>query len=219
MSYKKHKTGFTLSEVLLVLSVIGVVAALTIPTLIQKVSNDQYVSKLKKEYSTLSQAFLLVQTDYNGDITPLFPGSATNVMNAFTTKLNVIKNCGTATGCWYNTPINGLNGTPTWPTPDTSFSGGKVILADGSLLFISNWSGTTCTGTYGTGPLANSVCGYIYLDLNGPSGPNIIGRDFFEFWITQSGIIPRGAFGDSVNCTGLGEGCSAKVLQESTISY
>lgn len=45
---KSTKHGFTLSEVLLVLSVMGVVAALTIPTLINSVSKDQYASRLKR---------------------------------------------------------------------------------------------------------------------------------------------------------------------------
>src|SRR5574344_629312 len=53
---KKH-IAFTLAEVLITLAIIGVVAALTIPTLIKNYQQKQYETQLKKTYSTLSQAF------------------------------------------------------------------------------------------------------------------------------------------------------------------
>ena len=45
---KMKKKAFTLAEVLIVLGIIGIVASMTIPTLIQKVSERETVSKLKK---------------------------------------------------------------------------------------------------------------------------------------------------------------------------
>lgn len=60
--------GFTLAEVLLVLSVIGVVAALTIPTLIQKVNDDQYKVKWKKTYSVVSQIGTSLFSEYGGSL-------------------------------------------------------------------------------------------------------------------------------------------------------
>lgn len=48
--------GFTLAEVLITLGIIGIVAALTIPTLIQNINGARYKSKFKKSVSTLSQA-------------------------------------------------------------------------------------------------------------------------------------------------------------------
>ena len=50
--------GFTLAEVLITLGIIGVVAAMTMPSLIQDKQNTERVSQLKKVYSTLSQAYL-----------------------------------------------------------------------------------------------------------------------------------------------------------------
>ena len=47
--------GFTLAEVLIALVIIGVIAAMTIPTLINKTNKQEYVSRLTKTYSTLSQ--------------------------------------------------------------------------------------------------------------------------------------------------------------------
>ena len=50
------KAGFTLAEVLITLGIIGVVAAMTIPTLLTHLDNKAAATKLKKAYSVLSQA-------------------------------------------------------------------------------------------------------------------------------------------------------------------
>lgn len=51
------KNGFTLAEVLITLGVIGVVAAMTLPAVINNVENRVNINKLKKEYSVFQQAF------------------------------------------------------------------------------------------------------------------------------------------------------------------
>ena len=50
------KKAFTLAEVLVTLGIIGVVAAMTMPTLINNTGNEKYVAKLKKVQSLLGQA-------------------------------------------------------------------------------------------------------------------------------------------------------------------
>lgn len=57
--FKNIKYGFTLAEVLITLGIIGVVAAMTMPSLIASHKEKETVSKLKKVYSTLSNAFYL----------------------------------------------------------------------------------------------------------------------------------------------------------------
>lgn len=58
------KNAFTLAEVLITLGIIGVVAALTLPTLIQNHKKTEIVSKLKKASSTISQAHMRATTDF-----------------------------------------------------------------------------------------------------------------------------------------------------------
>lgn len=60
-------SAFTLAEVLITLGIIGVVAALTIPTLVSKTKKNQETVALKKFYSAMSQAIKLSEAD-NGDI-------------------------------------------------------------------------------------------------------------------------------------------------------
>ena len=63
----KKKYAFTLAEVLITLAVIGVVAAITMPSLIQKHREQVVTNKLKKFYSTFSQAYLMAVNE-NGTL-------------------------------------------------------------------------------------------------------------------------------------------------------
>lgn len=53
---KKTRLGFTLAEVLITLGVIGVVAALTVPVLMNIYQEHEAVAKVKETYSLVSQA-------------------------------------------------------------------------------------------------------------------------------------------------------------------
>lgn len=53
------KRGFTLAEVLITLGIIGIVAAMTMPSLIAEHREKKTVAQLKKTYSTLQQAYLI----------------------------------------------------------------------------------------------------------------------------------------------------------------
>ncbi len=59
--------AFTLSEVLITLGIIGIVAAMTLPTVIQKHRNQVVEAKLKKFYTTMNQAVRMAEVKY-GDM-------------------------------------------------------------------------------------------------------------------------------------------------------
>ncbi|MBQ8459174.1 type II secretion system protein [bacterium] len=61
------KAAFTLAEVLITLGIIGVVAALTIPTLIANTNGQKFRSQFKKTISTLNQAVRLNKANYDFD--------------------------------------------------------------------------------------------------------------------------------------------------------
>ncbi len=61
------KFGFTLAEVLITLGIIGVVAAMTIPTLIANTNSAKFRAQFKKTLSTLNQAGLMAQAQYDFD--------------------------------------------------------------------------------------------------------------------------------------------------------
>ena len=58
-----NKQGFTLAEVLITLGIIGIVAALTLTTVIPEIQNKQNIAKWKKEYSVINNAFNEVLAD------------------------------------------------------------------------------------------------------------------------------------------------------------
>ena len=67
-SYFRHWRGaFTLAEVLITLGIIGVVAALTIPTLMANHRKQVVETRLAKFYSTMNQAIKMAEVDY-GDV-------------------------------------------------------------------------------------------------------------------------------------------------------
>ncbi len=60
----KEKFGFTLAEVLITLGIIGIVSAMTIPTLVKNYQTKVRDNQFKKVYATLNQAVLLVFFDF-----------------------------------------------------------------------------------------------------------------------------------------------------------
>lgn len=63
----KRNPGFTLAEVLITLGIIGVVAAMTLPTLVAKYQKQVVITKLKSTYSILNQAIKMSEID-NGPV-------------------------------------------------------------------------------------------------------------------------------------------------------
>lgn len=226
----KYNKGFTLAEVLITLLIIGVIASIAIPALLNNINNANNVVQLKKAYATLQQVFGQLKAENGGSIISIYQNDAlnggANVMNTFATKLSVIKNCGLAMGCWYDSPVYYLNKS-TWSTAiDTSWNGqhGKAVLNDGTIMRVYVTS-ANCTDDQGIGPLDTSVCGDITVDVNGNKGPNTIGKDFFRFWVTKTGIYPFGTYNDGYYCnvspgdSTNSNGCTTKVLSESAMNY
>lgn len=89
----KRKTGFTLAEVLITLGIIGVVAAMTIPTLMNQTGQAEFKTGFKKMMSTLNQAVTmnvaLEDTDFS---TAAKSGTANDsIYGLFNNRMNVIR--------------------------------------------------------------------------------------------------------------------------------
>lgn len=88
------KKGFTLAEVLITLGIIGVVAAMTIPTLIQNTNSVKFASQFKKSVSTLSQAALMAQAQYDIDYSLVTTASNDSTCGSDTVADNKYTVCG-----------------------------------------------------------------------------------------------------------------------------
>ena len=228
---KKH--GFTLAEILITLTVIGVVAALTIPTLLQNTNQAEFKTALKRDFSDLSQATLQIQNDNGGSLVNAFRNGAggnldsENLKNAFKGKLSYLKDCsgisghggtgnGASTeGCWHT--------ANNWKRLNGTLLGNYVlpglILSNGTLISMAIES-STCQYSFG---FTSGIyrCGIIDIDVNGFKPPNTIGKDIFTFSLIESELIPNGAKGTfNGDCTpsGMGYSCTALYLYQQQLS-
>ena len=76
MKYSILIKGFTLAEVLITVGVIGVVAAMTLPGLVNKYKKIVVVNKLKKFYTVMTQAIKLEEVE-KGDLEYWMPDCET----------------------------------------------------------------------------------------------------------------------------------------------
>uniref|UniRef100_UPI0040278577 DUF6613 domain-containing protein n=1 Tax=Candidatus Scatousia sp. TaxID=3085663 RepID=UPI0040278577 len=188
-----RKFGFTLAEVLITLGIIGVVAAITLPTLIDKYQKQVTVNKLKRSYTTISQMFNMARKDYGDPNEWSFDfgeyGSSnfdiilTEIAkNYFLPYLDVIDNCGTR--CikipynsykFLNNTTNNLFRTNLYYT---------MFLKDESFITFSvNNNGVKLFDLL------------ISVDINGLKGPNIEGKDVFSYNLQTSGVAKSNFWG------------------------
>lgn len=194
---KKSHFAFTLAEVLITLTIIGVVAAFTIPVLMSNTEEKQTIAKLQKFYSMMSQATASVVNENGGDIIglPVTGWSNNSLITYFYPYLKTVSQCtyaNTIGNCWHaNNNYYKADGTPTSPSPSAI----GAILPDGALIIFQDVY-PNCTGSpYGGSPITD-ICDWVNIDLNGFKSPNTYGKDIFTFYITKNRFIPRGIKGD-----------------------
>ncbi len=208
-SYRLKKCAFTLAEVLVTLGIIGVVAAMTMPVLTQNNTEKVTVTRLKKAYSILSQAYTSASSE-NINITEWGLGEkwsqegAKNIAEKLIPYLKVTKDCGFEKGCFpANVTYKYFDGT-TWYGIDSATRPYKLILADGTLIAIES------LGTRGK----------VFVDINGFKGPNQDGKDLFSFILEKNTVVP---FGDPEGKSGVtfgrNQGYTAWVIYNENMDY
>lgn len=174
MATKKF-SGFTLSEVLLVLSVIGVVAAMTIPTLIQKIGDSQSKAGYKKAFSVASQALNMGVKDGNSF------AIYSERWNALKTNMNILKTCSSSAlgNCLTTSGISG-EGNANFNTYFSTAQQNAVdvfVTADG-MIWLKEPNNVGTNETF-----------LIMVDVNGQGSPNKVGSDAFTMYINSTGRL------------------------------
>lgn len=188
--------GFTLAEVLITLGIIGIVAAMTMPVLINNYRATKLRTQFNKNYSLIAQVFRRMEAegvdthpkDYMGE----------SFYKTFAKYLTNTTDCGGYSdgnssnlerpGCYsYKLASKDKTGsykslTGNSPVKDGMFNNGQLLLPDGSLIFFDDspdgegWVGTL-----------------IWVDINGyNSPPNRLGYDFFVFEVVNGVLFPEG---------------------------
>lgn len=192
---KVYHTAFTLSEVLITLGIIGIVAALTIPTLINNFRKIVIVNQLKQTYTLLKNAEQFAIKEY-GNVED-WDFSSNNVEfpygDSFAKKYYApfLKTapCKYETEASYRmTTYDGNFGFHSvWTWSDNIF-----CLPNNSMIFSSNIGSN--------GRISGKV---IYVDINGTKEPNIFGKDIFSFMVGNTNIKKIDGYYDM--------GCPAKL--------
>ncbi|MDR1326843.1 MAG: type II secretion system GspH family protein [Heliobacteriaceae bacterium] len=211
------KKGFTLAEVLITLGIIGIVAALTMPSLVTKYKEKETVVKLKKVYSILDNAMKMAINEQGviADQWGLVYGEPQTFVDIISPYLKITKNCRISAGCFASGTYHSLTGQNAY-FGDTATNFSKFILSNGTSVAV--WMQPTST-----------FLGTLVIDLNGKKSPNTNGKDVFWFQILKDRIIPTGIEDDdtytfdSCNLTktgfGTGRGCTGWVIYNENMDY
>ena len=211
------------------LGIIGIVAAMTLPTLINNSRNKQLESSLKVAYSIISQGLDRMNAARGDVVKPAdFQDKVQNGLfyDEFKTYFTILHDCEK------NNPDPALcmsrannyggdfNSDQTYKTYNdktlhsNSFDDGQFVLPNGMLVMIENPQGSILY------PI------FISVDINGKrKKPNKLGHDLFTFQLMNNGkLVPMGADGtiypEDAYCSSTsshnlnGIGCTYKALTE-----
>lgn len=186
------RKAFTLAEVLITLGIIGVVAAITMPTLIHNHQKRSLEVATQKFYSMMSQAVRQYMADEGVDDlrnTPLnrynygdenSAEAVASIQNFINKYLKVVQEC--KENCFASEYRN--------------WSGNKLelnISQVGKPLFYKNYvlsDGIVMHFGYGWGDPID-----LYVDINGKKGPNRVGYDLWSMSIFYDGTIDESSAG------------------------
>ena len=159
----------------------GIIAAITVPSLIAKYHEDQLKAQLKKSYSTLSNALNSAISDfgyipncwyyYKSGVSKTKNNECDILIPAFLTKMSVIKYCENKAmdnGCLpiykeYSTDTSGC--TSMFSRTQLNGNAPAWVLGNGMIFF---------------SPYPINSNNYVfYFDMNGFQGPNTPGKDVF----------------------------------------
>ena len=173
------KCAFTLAEVLITLGIIGVVASLTLPSVIHKYKTEVLKAQFKKSYSSLSQAVLLARADvgvtnFNSYCAFLDDGRYINALECYRAILKQLKKNDNI--CQYD-----LNKIYTYSKTQQ----GAYVDVGGTAYPRHGLPDGTCVDVK-----INARTIGVSIDINGyKKGPNALGHDIFSFWINDSGAL------------------------------
>jgi len=182
------QTAFTLAEVLFTLAIVGVVAAMTLPALINKTQDKQFKTAFKKQYSTFAQAMQRVYAEDGSTYEhvewiqmPKFFCSIQKAQKVLKSGIDCSK-----------VQNDNYSGTDEWPA-----TGGEYWHKNGEWFDKQGNPQTLNSGYWPMsyllpdGALVVYNCSnQIFVDVNGYKKPNTIGKDIFFFVVVSKNMVP-----------------------------
>lgn len=172
------KKGFTLTELLIALGIIGAIAAVSIPNLVGAINKKQLTLQAKNTVTSINQMMsdelvdkktkTLKETDFSNP-------KALMTVNHFT----IATECASAASCWTESYKVLSNKSAARIPGGAEGEMATVILKNGTILSYKLFPGEM--------PDGDKMFGIFYFDVNGIEPPNILGRDYFSFVVTEKG--------------------------------
>lgn len=195
------KKGFTLTEVLVTVAIIGLISALTMPSLSKYSQTTANAMKLKKCVQNLEQIFTVMIEQENVD--DIFETStwqyAEGSVDSF---INCLQNYATigydesgVANLYGNNPIYSL--LSSGKKGDVINNYGTfanympLVMEDGTFVFMRSYkkANNDVSVMLRRGTALSERAADIYIDVNGKNIPNTVGRDLFHFYLGQDGIL------------------------------
>ena len=182
------QVAFTLAETLVTIGIIGVVAAMTLPSVISDIQDKQFKAAFKKQFSIISQAFLMVYQEDGEEIKfgewsdmVFYVCKVGEKMHYVGSGLKCDEILSMSKGDTYN---NHKRTNITWHADQKWYT--KQNKPTGL-----NQGYTSMTFQLADGAMVNFNClRQIFVDVNGLKKPNTIGRDIFYFTIPEKSATP-----------------------------
>ncbi|MBR1425347.1 type II secretion system protein [bacterium] len=166
----KKKFAFTMAEVIIVISLLGVIAALTIPNLYYSKTKHEYATRIKRFYSKMDNAIAQMELEKGSfkDMHRPDDGEDTGNGSEANNRLAYL---------WYMENIDPYMEHKFIKNPDSNTP--KIYFSDGSSLYITRGG-----------------CLDLHYDVNGDKGSGKAGREQFTFLICFSDYDRNYFFGD-----------------------
>lgn len=173
----KNKGAFTLAEVLITLGIIGIVASMTLTTLINKYQDTQFKSAYKKAYNEFSQAFQepIFYSELNRS-KRLEENATEQELQILKSKLKILIECnikGEIAECWAPGADKVCSGSCATGDPNTPLGTNGLPGQNREKCFIDVSGRNWCT--------FNNDENIFFVDTNGLKNPNRFGKDRFMF--------------------------------------
>lgn len=206
---KKHN-AFTLTEVIITVGIIGVVSALTVPSLIKNYQDKAQTVQLRKVVAEIENAIdMFITEEGKTSLASTTIGTQDDgVDNFIRSHFKTIKTCSSnrTNECFANEDYISIDGNS---SSSFSCNGNSYILANSAVICanrvreisvrLQNDDGSVSIGG-GRFKTVNGINIELFIDTNGAQGPNIGGRDMFHVYIQPDGRIYDEANSDGVIC-------------------
>lgn len=210
-SYEKDikimRKALTIGELLITMTIIGVIAILVIPGFLKDYHHKVYTTKLKKAYGLLSNAMEQACIDNNVSYfnqTPYSKGGAIDKQQEFLDNYFKVsqKNAGSAFADTYRT-ITGVNNEGASITTYLNGTAKSKLQGGEALALFCETTVDECV---------------VMIDINGKDGPNIGGRDLFRFRLdTKKNIVMSHSSVNECGTDQYGHGCLNRLLKDNWI--